>query len=243
MDSQRDTLFATPRAAVRPFAFDREVVDVFDDMIQRSVPLYRNLLEQSAQWIVETAQPGTAVVDLGCSTGALFAHAMPRLTDTAIAWHGVDASAPMVDRARAALADVPGDVHWHISAVEDWNWPTQKASVVVANYTLQFIDPARRLGILRQIRQALVPGGMLILSEKLIGETPQQTEFQIAHYHAYKRRVGYSELEIRQKDEALEGVLRPWKESHWQDALARAGFESPWVAFRWLAFTTFVCVV
>jgi len=64
----KDRIFAEPRPAA-PFAFTTEVAEVFDDMLDRSVPLYRESLRRQAQLAARFYQPGTRIYDLGCSNG------------------------------------------------------------------------------------------------------------------------------------------------------------------------------
>ncbi len=47
--SQRDNLFANPLGAVRGFMFDQAVVDVFPDMISRSVPGYETIIAHTGE--------------------------------------------------------------------------------------------------------------------------------------------------------------------------------------------------
>src|SRR5690606_10799690 len=83
----------------------------------------------------------------------------------------------------------------------------QPCSVVVLNFTLQFIAPERRLEVVQRVRQALLPGGILILSEKFrFDDADTQHHLEQVHY-AFKRANGYSELEIAQKRSAIENVM------------------------------------
>lgn len=240
MSNRRDTLFADPRERVAPFEFNASVVDVFDDMASRSIPLYTDLLDRCVDWVEQYARPDSVVLDIGCSTGRLFRLLRERSLPPNVNLYGVDSSPEMVQAAMERLGDSPHHCLAEARRAEDMVLAAGSVSVALCNYTLQFVDPELRIPILRNIRQALQPGGLFVLSEKLTHADPAMATFLIEHYHAYKRRAGYSDTEIQQKDIALQGVLRPWTLDEWQHALAAAGFPEPVIAFRWLAFTTFV---
>jgi tRNA (cmo5U34)-methyltransferase len=240
MSTRRDTLFADPRERVAPFEFDANVVDVFDDMASRSIPLYTDLLDRCAEWVEQYARPDSVVLDIGCSTGRVFRLLRSRPLPANVRLYGVDSSPEMVQAAMQRLGDSPHDVRFEALRAEEMVLDAASVSVALCNYTLQFVDPELRIPILQNIRQALHPGGFFVLSEKLTHADPATAAFMIEHYHAYKRRAGYSDTEIQQKDTALQGVLRPWTLEQWQRAFAAAGFSEPVLAFRWLAFTTFV---
>jgi tRNA (cmo5U34)-methyltransferase len=240
MSNRRDTLFADPRERVTPFEFNASVVDVFDDMASRSIPLYTDLLDRCVDWVAQYARPESTVLDIGCSTGRLFWLLRNRSLPPRVRLCGIDSSPDMVQAAQQRLGDSSHPYRLEALRAEDMKLAPESVSVALCNYTLQFVDPELRISILRNIRQAMQGGGLFVLSEKLTHADPATSAFLIEHYHAYKRRAGYSDTEIQQKDMALQGVLRPWTLEEWQSALAAAGFSEPVIAFRWLAFTTFV---
>ena len=97
-----------------------------------------------------------------------------------------------------------------------------------------------RLEFLKNVYRGLRHGGVLILSEKVICEdTVFNDRFQESYYQ-YKKRRGYSELEIAQKREALENVLVPLSSRENKDMLLRAGFSRVETFFRWFNFVSLV---
>jgi len=120
--------------------------------------------------------------------------------------------------------------------------PFEPASVVAMNFTLQFIAPEQRLALLAGIRQALLPGGALILSEKLrFADDEEQTLLNDLHLD-FKRANGYSELEIAQKRSAIENVMRPDTLQAHTERLRAAGFSKvvPW--FQCLNFASLIAL-
>ncbi len=226
-EAKRDRLFSTQREQVSPFRFDQAVADVFDDMIRRSVPGYEAVLAGIATLGRKYAQPRTRAYDLGCSLGSAslaLQRALER--DRLEAIEALDFSAPMVERAaRRFKTEARADGPLLRARCEDVTRAAlQPASLVILNFTLQFVDPSERDALLSRIHHALVPGGALILSEKCTaGHPDEETRFSGLH-DEYRRLHGYSDLEIAQKRRALERVLIPETVHAHEQRLRRAGF-------------------
>ncbi len=235
MSSSRDTLF-TNHAPER-FTFDRHVAAVFDDMIQRSVPGYALSLEMLGVLAARYGARGKRIYDLGCSLGAGMAAMLPHVP-AQCRLIGVDASMPMLARARQRLTDP----RIHLICGDIGDVRIQDAGLVVLNFTLQFIPPARRLGLLRQIRQGLRPGGALALSEKITFADADAQQWHTDMHESFKRLQGYSQLEISRKRAALEQVLLPETlETHCQ-RLQAAGFQQVYPWFQCFNFASMIAI-
>jgi tRNA (cmo5U34)-methyltransferase len=240
----KDDLFARTARRRGDFVFDESVAAVFDDMLERSVPFY---VEQQAM-IAELAhrhwQPGTLVVDLGCSTGTTLVSVCTGLRDARAV--GVDNSEPMLERARTAAAHA--GLHDRIDLVEAdldcgiADLELAPASVVTICWTLQFLAPDQRRALLREVYDLLVPGGALVLTEKVAPSDDATLDLYTDLYYEFKRRNGYSQTEIARKREALEGVLVPSTVDGNLELLREAGFESPSTFFQWYPFAAFLAV-
>ena len=238
-DSHPDTLFDDLAGPVRPFAFDAAVAQVFPDMVRRSVPGYLELVEVTGLLARRLAQPGTRCYDLGCSLGAV-TRAILRQVDPRVGIIAVDNAPAMIDGLRARLADVPGAQRVETVCADLLDLPVTNASVVVLNLTLQFIPPAARLGLLRRLRTGLVPGGGLILAEKVRIPLDAGGALLTALHEDFKRAQGYSELAISRKRAALEQVLVPDTIEEHQQRLTAAGFVG---VTRWYQSLNFVAWV
>ncbi len=220
---KRDQVFAEPQQLV-DFVFDAKVAAVFPDMIRRSVPGYEVLLPLTGLITARHAQPDSNCYDLGCSLGAT-SLAMARALDAAnirnCQVQAVDNSAAMLAEAARLLPDEPR-IHWQQADVRDC--ALQRPSVVVMNYCLQFVPAADRLALLSRIQQALLPGGVLLLAEKICFEDATWQAYCTDLHLAFKRANGYSELEISQKRTALENVMQPDSLAVHEQRLAAAGF-------------------
>ncbi len=223
--------------AIARFDFNREVAEVFDDMIRRSVPGYTLTLDMLAVLAGEHAVQGQYVYDLGCSIGAGIAAMLPQIPDghTIV---GVDRSLDMLQRARHLLRD--GRVC--LVCADICQFSLHDAGLVVMNFTLQFVPPKDRLALLRRIYQALNPGGALILSEKIRFRQNDEEDFHIKHHHAFKRLQGYSQLEISRKRTALERVLIPETLQMHKQRLRRAGFSQVHVWFQCFNFASMIAI-
>jgi tRNA (cmo5U34)-methyltransferase len=206
--SEPDDLFDGPTTPVKPFEFDADVARVFPDMVRRSVPGYAELVGLTGLIARRTVRPGTRCYDLGCSLGAV-AHELLRQTPQDVPVVAVDASEAMIEGMMRRLNEVPGierlvPVHGDLETVE-----IADAGLVVLNLTLQFIPPERRDRLMARIRAGLVPGGMVVLAEKVdVGDSRAGQLLRTLHAD-FKRANGYSELAISRKRAALERVLVP----------------------------------
>ncbi len=238
----RDRVFATKRRQIQPFSFNREVAEVFDDMLVRSVPLYKESLCRQADLVRRFFQAGTRIYDLGCSHGNLGVRLQAVFGKIPFTLVGVDTSRPMLEKYKHRLgSQEPGrSIHLVCGAMEDIC--ITNASVVVINLTLQFLNPAGRDELIRRIFSGLVPGGLLLLMEKTVHPEPAVHGLHLDVYQQFKRENGYSDLEISQKRDALEKVLIPdTLETHFQ-RLHRAGFSHVDVWLKWFNFSAIMAV-
>jgi len=207
----------------KPFVFNEDVVNVFDNMISRSVPLYREVLACAAHWARDYYHPGTRIIDIGCSTGT-FLELLGRFLKQPATLVGIDNSPPMLEKARQKLMRIQQIHQVELICENGENCSFDNSSVVVINYTLQFLPLPVRQKLLHLIYQGLNPGGLLFLSEKVKSPYPQLQETITRHYETFKTRNGYAKTEIERKKEALENVLVPLTEREQIKMLKESGF-------------------
>tara|TARA_Y100001951_G_scaffold105363_2_gene122469 strand:+ start:7281 stop:8024 length:744 start_codon:yes stop_codon:yes gene_type:complete len=246
VSQESDRLFAQPLADVPDFVFNEDVVRVFPDMIKRSVPGYPTIVENIGVLAGQFAQAHTTLYDLGASLGAVTQALRRHVRSDGCRVIAVDNSPAMVSRCSEYLhaQDAMFQELLPVAVIEAdiLALPLQPTSLVTLNFTLQFIPPERRLELLTRIRQALLPGGALILSEKLRFEDEAQHELLTELHVAFKRANGYSELEIAQKRSAIENVMKPDSLEQHRERLLAAGFSKvvPW--FQCLNFASLVAL-
>jgi len=215
---------------------------VFDDMLVRSVPLYRESIYRQARLAWRFYQAGTRMYDLGCSHGNLGQLICEQFQHRTFTMVGVDTSWPMLDKYRQRLpqCDPGGAILLVCGAMEDIK--IENASVVVVNLTLQFLDAARRDGLISRIFSGLLPGGILLLMEKTVHPDAFGNALEQDVYRQFKRENGYSELEISQKRDALEKVLVPdTLDTHFK-RLGQAGFSFVDIWLKWFNFSGIIAV-
>jgi tRNA (cmo5U34)-methyltransferase len=235
----RDTLFDT-KAPADKFEFNDRVAEVFDDMLDRSVPFYKQVIEMTSQILERSLLTGDAVYDLGCSTGTMLLHLARTLESKNLRFVGVDNSKAMLDKAlrKAEMFSLDDRIVFIQQDITQADF--SGAGGVILNYTLQFIKPAVRSEFLKKIYNGLRTRGILILSEKVVTRDKEMNEQFQGSYYQYKKRRGYSELEIANKREALENVLIPLSIGENRDMLLKAGFSRIETFFQWFNFISIV---
>jgi tRNA (cmo5U34)-methyltransferase len=237
-----DTLFSDPLRAPGPFRFDQDVVAVFPDMISRSVPGYETVVAMSGLLAARFAKPQTAVYDLGCSLGATTFSMRRHLEGSGCRIVAVDNSPAMIARCRELLDADSSSVPVELREDDILSTDIRNASMVVMNWTLQFVPLGARLDLLSRIADALIPGGMLVLSEKVIFPDDTLHQLNIDLHHDFKRAHGYSDMEIAGKRDSLENVLLPESLPQHHKRLKDAGFRSSEVWFQCFNFASIVAI-
>lgn len=237
-----DKLFAEAEDMRLDFKFDGKTAAVFDDMVSRSVPFYDEIQRMTCELTADFAQPGTNLYDLGCATGTTFMM-LDGMVDPDVRFVGIDNSADMLAKADSKLAGLPsGRAYDLIEADLHDQFLMENASVVLLVLTLQFVRPLYRDRLVSRIADAMPENGALILVEKLTSSHTMLNRLFIKYYYDYKKRNGYSEVEIAQKREALENVLIPYRPEENIEMLKEAGFRHCEEFFRWYNFSGLVAV-
>ena len=236
---KQDKIFSKTQQVV-DFAFDYSVADVFPDMIRRSVPGYETVISLLGVLANQYAQDNTRIYDLGCSLGAatLSVHQQTRTLD--LEHICIDNSEAMVKRCESRLRRLMPEAKLELFCEDIEKAEIKNASVVIVNFTLQFLAPETRLALLKKIYDGLLPNGILVLSEKLVFENEAENQHQIDWHHNFKRANGYSDLEISQKRAAIENVMIPDTFEQHQQRLQEAGFDE---SYQWFQSFNFVSLV
>jgi tRNA (cmo5U34)-methyltransferase len=226
----------------KDFSFNENVAEVFDDMLDRSVPFYQTVIKTTADMIRRLAVPGSTIFDLGCSTGTTLLALSRLLPDMELRFIGIDNAPAMIVKARRKA-----EMYSKTSVIEFRNQDItcadlSGADIILCNYTLQFIRPLIRSAFVTRLYDFLPADGMLFISEKVISHHSSLNRKFIDIYHTFKRDQGYSELEIAAKREALENVLIPFSVQENINLLTRAGFSPVEPFFQWINFVSFIAL-
>jgi len=238
----RDEVFKEQTDKAADFKFSKKVADVFDDMVNRSVPFYTEMQRMIAELAANHALEGTNVYDIGCSTGTSFLM-MDKTISKDVRFVGVDNSGDMLQKCSAKLTGAGFNRPYELFIADINNgFEISNASVVILCLTLQFVRPLYREKLLKKIMDGLVENGVVIIVEKILAEDSRFNRDFIEYYYNYKRSQHYSEMEISQKREALENVLIPYKLSENMLMLREAGFSHCEIFFKWYNFSGLIAV-
>ncbi|SHG82949.1 carboxy-S-adenosyl-L-methionine synthase CmoA [Ferrimonas marina] len=242
MSAKQDRIFSTPQSSVADFRFDDKVASVFPDMISRSVPGYGEILHTLSEIAQRFVSENSNVYDLGCSLGAASLAMRRKVSAQGVRLVAIDNSEAMIKRAKEHLDAFVSPVEVDLVCADIRDVAIERASMVVLNFTLQFLNPDDRDRLIRKIYQGMLPGGILVVSEKLVFPQPRLHKLLDDLHLDFKRANGYSELEISQKRTALENVMRPdsWQEH--QARFARAGFEESTLWFQCYNFASMIAI-
>ena len=218
------------------WAFDESVTRVFGDMLRRSIPQYAEMRRAVTDLGQSFIRPGTTVVDLGCSRGdALAPFVEAHGADNT--YLGLEVSEPMLAAARARFAEAIAAGFVEIRRADLCDaYPDVRACLTLCVLTLQFTPVDQRQRILTDVYQSTLPGGALVLVEKVIGADPGLDALMVERYHRLKSEQGYSREEVERKRLALEGVLVPVTAGQNEALLRDAGFTRCECVWRWMNF-------
>ena len=242
MNIKKDQLFSTPIDKLGDWTFDEKVAEVFPDMVQRSVPGYSNIISMIGMLAERFVQPNSTIYDLGCSLGAATLSIRRNVNERNCRIIAVDNSQPMIERCKRHIESYKANTPVEVICDDICNIDMQNASMVVLNFTLQFLTPENRQQVLNKIYQALNPNGILVLSEKFSFNDSTVDELLFNMHHDFKRANGYSELEISQKRNMLENVmLTDTIETH-KKRLSEAGFKHIDTWFQCFNFGSIIAI-
>ena len=239
---QQDGIYKEPQKNIADFNFGETVVQVFDDMVIRSVPYYLEMQRMMAEMATSFAVPGANVYDLGCSTGTTLL-GFNKVLDPNINFVGIDESAEMVKKCTGNFSKAFTGRQYKVEQCDlNDGIIINNASVVVMCLVLQFVRPLNREHLISEINRQLNENGCLILVEKVLGEDSMLNREFIKYYYDFKKRNNYSEMEISQKREALENVLIPYRLSENIGMLFKCRFRFVEIFFKWYNFSGIIAV-
>ncbi|MBA1433513.1 MAG: carboxy-S-adenosyl-L-methionine synthase CmoA [Epsilonproteobacteria bacterium] len=237
MNKNDDKVFT--KSIKKQFEFDEEVAAVFDDMLERSVPFYKESQKITKFFALKALREKGVLYDLGCSTASLLIE-IQREMEVDAKLVGLDNSTAMLARAQRKIEAFGAKVD--VKEADILEYAYREADVFISNYTLQFIRPLVREELVKKIVVSLREEGVFIFSEKVISHHSKLNKDLIECYYAFKKEQGYSEYEIMQKREALENVLVPYSEEENIKMAKNAGFSHCEIVFRWANFATFIAI-
>ena len=229
-----DKVFTKP--IKKQFEFDESVASVFDDMLERSIPFYKEVISLICDLVEVHCKNDAKIIDLGCSTANTLINLHKKSHDYKLL--GIDNSDAMLENAAKKISAYGAHIELINADITEVN--LDKSDVIIANYMLQFIRPINRNKFVKKICNSLLDNGIFIFSEKIIFEDKVLNKQMIDLYYNFKKEQGYSEFEIAQKREALENVLIPYTEEENKKMILDSGFRSVESLFKYGNFVTFI---
>ncbi len=240
--SRKDRIYSQKSTRPGDFVFDETVAEVFEDMITRSVPGYEAVHRMVQVVARKFVAEDTSVYDLGCSLGAASFHVCQALPQARMNVIAIDSSEAMIRQLQERLEGSQADARIKPVCADVAEVDIQNASLILLNYTLQFIDTPRRDSLIEKMYTGLRGDGALLLSEKIEYRDQDEDALMQDLHEKFKQGQHYSALEIMQKREALENVLiRDTDEQH-RARLYRAGFSRVFVLMQYLNFITYLAI-
>lgn len=224
------------------FSFDNNVAEVFDDMILRSVPLYLDVLENVVGFVNSFYQVGTKIFDIGCSTGSAMAAICKYIDIDNMYLVGIDNSKFMIDKAKLKLSSYMQKHRIELMYTDALDIKYQGASVIILNYTLQFISVRKRVQLLTNIYNGLINKGILYLSDKVLSNDMRVQEVINLMYENFKLKNGYFKKEIERKKQALDNVLVPLCIEDEINLIKSVGFKHVEIVMKWNNFVSFIAL-
>ena len=237
---KKDSIYIGDNSNDLPFSFNEEVVEVFENMIGRSVPGYASSLKLIQTFAVKYFQKNSKCYDLGCSLGAVTQILFKATEEKEGKIIAIDNSKAMIDSCKQRFIDLI--VSGRVEFIEQdlTNIDISNASIVVINFVLQFLDVSERTSLLERVYEGMISGGRLVLSEKIHFDSEFRTEVISKLHHQFKADNGYTEMEISRKRDALEGVLVTETETKYLQRLESIGFKKVRKEMSNLNFITLV---
>lgn len=242
LDKQKDTLFSTPILELGSWKFDEKVAEVFPDMIKRSVPCYSNIISMIGVLSRHFVTPNSTIYDLGCSLGAAVLSILRNITIENCKIIAIDNSVAMIERFQRYIYDHKSNIQIEIIEGDILDIKIQNASMVILNFTLQFIDPTIRQELINRIYQGLNPGGVLVISEKFNFTDEKVESLLFKMHYDFKRANGYSELEINQKNNMLKNTMLTDSINKHRSRMKNAGFNHCELWFQCFNFGSLLAI-
>jgi len=207
----------------------------FDSHIRASIPGYEDVLLPMCVGLSHRfVQPGTRVVDVGCSTGHLLAKIrnVNSASRVGVEYVGIDCESNFAEQWKKRRSRNIGFQACDARTYEGF----KNVSLALSLFTVQFIRSADKLHLLSRIYAGLVDGGALIIAEKTAAETGRLQDALASYYYDVKRKRGFTPEQILDKNRSLQGQMTPWTDAELEATLIQVGFREVAPIWRSLMF-------
>ena len=224
------------------FSFNQEVAEVFPDMLERSIPGYRTTINSIRFLASKYSKKGTNCYDLGCSLGASSIALGEGAAHNDCRIMAVDKSSSMTKKFSEIIKQEKLDLNIQIFNEDILDTKITNASIVIMNFTLQFIRKKDRQLVLDKIYNGLNDGGLLILSEKITQGDKKINNLLIDLHENFKLENLYTREEIENKKESIKNVLVEDDIETHQSRLSKSGFTKFGIWLQHFNFVSFLAI-
>lgn len=224
------------------FSFNQEVAEVFPDMLERSIPGYRTTINSIRFLASKYSKKGTNCYDLGCSLGASSIALGEGAAHNDCRIMAVDKSSSMTKKFSEIIKQEKLDLNIQIFNEDVLDTKITNASIVIMNFTLQFIRKKDRQLVLDKIYNGLNDGGLLIMSEKITQGDKKINNLLIDLHENFKLENLYTREEIENKKESIKNVLVEDDIETHQSRLSKSGFTKFGIWLQHFNFVSFLAI-
>ena len=234
---RKDEIYKRKLKKISTFRFNKEVACAFDDMVSRSVPLYKELQNLLAKLAVHFHNPDKIIYDLGCATGETLYEIAKKAGKAKVQMTGMDISPHMLKIAKDKCSHFPEINFLEVDSLKE---DIVNPGVVILTYVLHFFEIKKRKALLSKIFNSLETGGVALISEKIHCDKLEKDFIKL--HDLFKIEHRYSKLEIKQKKKALEKSLTPLSFEENKKMLHDCGFRTVETFFQCLNFCGFIAI-
>ncbi|MCK9930903.1 class I SAM-dependent methyltransferase [Frankia sp. Mgl5] len=164
--------------------------ETYDAQRRRLVPFFDLLYGAVGDLVAELGGAQPVVLDLGAGTGLLSAAVIGVVPGVRL--HLMDGSGPMIDRAMSRLrAHVVGVT---VADLTD-PLPVGPFAAVVSALAIHHLDDEAKRNLFRRVRSVLVPGGLFVNLEQIVGPDEETTERYERMHERWARGAGSDDEE------------------------------------------------
>lgn len=203
----KDNIFQKKINKITKWKFDKKIAKVFLDMKQRSIPGYFDILYMIGLLTKIFVKPNTIIYDIGCSLGEVSITICNNIKVKGCKIFAIDKSSSMIKYCREKVKFFDKKNIIKVIKKDIFAINIKNASMVILNFTLQFISEKNKLFLLNNIYKGINPGGILIISEKFHFIDIKINNLIFKMHYNFKRKNGYSASEIQQKNKLLKNNM------------------------------------
>jgi tRNA (cmo5U34)-methyltransferase len=202
----------------------------FEEHINHSIRGYADLRDDCVAFSQYFIENDSAVLDLGCSSGALLRRVRDHNQKNVPKVHyiGLEIEKSFKEQWRAHRAP---NVSFATRDMREYD-RYANLSFVTSLFALQFMQERDRLSVVKRVYEGLIEGGAFILAEKVHSKSAKIQDMLTFMYYDHKRKA-FTEKEILDKERSLRDKMKLWSEYKLIEMLRSSGFNLNYLQIFW----------